>query len=188
MKNATFLDRVGFFFRKPEYVFHPVRTLTRRLASNEDSFRKVELPWGGTISVKKSDVIGNAIIRHGVYELSVTEVLWRLLGNGDMFIDVGANIGYMSHLMASRAKSGFGISFEPHPLVFSRLSENLRAFSNRVKVYQGAVGEEAGRLNLVEPESFDENEGTARLGSNSDKGIEVEVLKLDDILDVYDKI
>ena len=62
------------------------------------------------------ETIGRAILRLGVYDLCVSESICRLLDPGESAIDVGANLGYMTSLMAAKAgKCGSVESFEPHP-------------------------------------------------------------------------
>ena len=41
----------------------------------------------------------------GIYDLIVTEILWRLINKGEIAVDVGANIGYMTSLMAAKVAS-----------------------------------------------------------------------------------
>lgn len=185
MKDPTFVDRAWFYFRKPEYLFQPNRILSTIFSSKKtsaDSDCSVALPWGGNIEVRRGETIGEAIYKHGVYELSVSEVLYRLLKEGGDFVDVGANIGYMTHLMAS-VSSGCGWAFEPHPRIFPRACRNLGQFGERLKIRQCAAGKGPGILPLVEPDSFECNEGTARMGIEGEAGsMDVEVVRLDDII------
>lgn len=37
----------------------------------------------------------------GVYDLPVSETIWRLLDPGDYAIDVGASLGHMTGIMAA---------------------------------------------------------------------------------------
>lgn len=155
------------------------------LSAGAGETREAYLPWGEYIRVKAGDVIGNSILKLGVYELAVSEVLWRLLDEGESFIDVGGNIGYMTSLMSAKTGSqGRGMAFEPHPEIFARLQTNV---GNRkgVEVFQCALGRSGGKLMLLEPDAFSGNEGTARLAREANKltdGIEVSVLKLDDLI------
>jgi FkbM family methyltransferase len=71
-------------------------------------------------------LIDGYIIKNGSYAPEiVAEIKQALRGGGD-FIDVGANIGYMS-LVASRiSPTGTVYAFEPSPREFSSLLENIR--------------------------------------------------------------
>jgi len=65
----------------------------------------------------------------GSYEPHVTRCLKAILGQGDVFVDVGANIGYHSFFAAGVVgKNGKVFSFEPDPGVYVRLESNLKAF------------------------------------------------------------
>ena len=62
-----------------------------------------------------------------MYETEVTESLWRLARVGDLAVDVGANIGYMTSILAVKAGARGKInSFEPHPTIFQRLRLNVK--------------------------------------------------------------
>lgn len=65
----------------------------------------MKLPWGSEIRVNIGEGIGNTIWRTGVDDLPVLECLWRLTDPGDRCVDVGANIGLMTNVMAFRAGS-----------------------------------------------------------------------------------
>jgi len=65
-------------------------------------------------------------IYYGNYQNDVKGVMKSCLRKGDLFIDVGANIGFMSaYAMSLVGKSGRIYAFEPVPDMFTRL-EDLR--------------------------------------------------------------
>jgi len=80
----------------------------------------------------------------GTYEEGTLFVLQQILNNGDVFVDVGANIGLMS-LFASTivGTSGKVISFEPHPNTVKILKQNiaLNKYAN-IQVSTLALGKE----------------------------------------------
>ena len=62
------------------------------------------------------------MIYYDMYEMGVIEALKTFLRDGDTFIDVGANIGYITAVGASLVgKKGWVHSFEPVPEYFSKL-------------------------------------------------------------------
>lgn len=164
--------RIIRYFNKPEYWFRPRQifrkfqyTITRNSLGDRV---KVRLPWEATIQVNPRETIGQSLLTLGVYELAVSETLWRLTEPGDWCLDVGANIGYMTGLLATKSQSaGKVFSFEPHPLVFARLRANTSLLADGrcapVEASQMAIGATDGKMNLVEPEGFGHNEGVARL-------------------------
>jgi len=58
-------------------------------------------------------------MRFGLYEIATVECMKKILKKGDVFIDVGAHIGYLTAVGASLVgKRGQVHSFEPVPLYF----------------------------------------------------------------------
>ena len=124
-------------FSKPEYLLRPaqiVRRLVRSL-SGHGAMEKVVLPWGLSIRVSPNEVIGASIWKSGLFELGVSECLWRLLDAGETALDVGANIGYMTCLLARRAGvGGKVIALEPHPQIFTELDDNVAGWTSNPEV------------------------------------------------------
>jgi FkbM family methyltransferase len=113
------------------------------------------------------------------YEADTQSVLLTLLKPGDLFIDIGANVG-MATLTGARAvgPSGRVIAFEPNPHVAAILSESVRR--NRldtVTVHRAGFGPEPARLPFFVPAS---NHGEGSLGTafggRSGQMLEVEIV------------
>jgi FkbM family methyltransferase len=86
------------------------------------------------------------------YEPDEVAVLERYLGPGDVFVDVGANIGYLTAVGASLVGPGGQVhSFEPVPEYFARL-ESLRAANPRyaITVNAMALGEREGSAEITQ--------------------------------------
>jgi FkbM family methyltransferase len=168
--------RISQRLNKPEYWFQPsqlIRKLCFELGSRSArTTTQIRLPWGMEINVNPQEAIGRSLVTHGVYELAVSEALWRLTDPGDLCVDIGANIGYMTSLL-SRASAPHGkvLSFEPHPQIFPRLQTNVTNWSEigrtssfaKIALGQHAVGAVDGELDLVEPDGFERNQGRASL-------------------------
>jgi FkbM family methyltransferase len=78
----------------------------------------------------------------GAYETAIVGLLHQILRPGDTFVDVGANIGYLSSIAAGVVgPSGRVISFEPAPSYFERLAA-IRQLNPqyRWQVYQRGLG------------------------------------------------
>ncbi len=118
------------YLQRPEYVLRPTqiyRRIQRFFNESTNKFEDVLLPWNIKIAIRPQDVIGRSIWGMGIYDLSVTEVLWRLIDRAETTIDIGANIGYMTSIMAKRVeKKGSVYCFEPHPEIYEELSENIK--------------------------------------------------------------
>jgi FkbM family methyltransferase len=160
--NVTLSDVLN----KPEYWFRPLQIL-RKLrfvtrGHHRDDLIPVRLPWGDILLARATDAIGRSLLTFGVYELAVSEVLWRLADPGDVCLDIGANIGYMTSLLSAKGRV---FSFEPHPEIFRRLQKNLESMLQRSRVVatESAVGAADGKISLLEPPDFEGNEGTASI-------------------------
>lgn len=72
-------------------------------------------------------MVSRQIREQGIWEPYETSLLLSLLAPGDVFVDVGANLGYFSVLAASIVgEHGSVIAFEPDPSNFALLQANSR--------------------------------------------------------------
>lgn len=86
----------------------------------------------------------------GSYEIDTIHIMKGLLKKGDVFIDVGANIGYLSAIGAGFVgKTGQVHSFEPVPQYFERL-KNMAMINKdfQIIVNQISLGEKEGEANI----------------------------------------
>ena len=82
---------------------------------------------------KKDAYISTSILRAGIWEPLETQLVLSLLKPGDVFVDVGANIGWFTLIAASRVgRAGRVYSFEPEGENFQILARNIAVnrFSN----------------------------------------------------------
>lgn len=177
---------------KPHLVFRPRQTLTRvreARSSGARPERMVVLPWGASIECRRDEHIGSGLARMAVYDLAVSEVLARLIDPGETVVDAGANIGYMTSLMAWRAgASGHVLSFEPNPQVLERLQRNVSRWRMReryaaISVFDVALSESEGRAVLRAGADFAQAMGTASLTEYADNAAitwDVDTRRLDD--------
>lgn len=89
--------------------------------------------------------------RHsGHWDVDVGNVLLRAVGSREnlTFLDIGANVGYFSCLLAQHSTSLRTLAFEPQPLVSDLLRLNTWVYADRIKVYGCALGESRGVLGL----------------------------------------
>jgi FkbM family methyltransferase len=151
--------------------------------------QKVTLPWGLEIQINVNEDIGRSIWHMGIYDLAVSEVLWRLLEDGDVAVDAGANIGHMTSIMALQVgRQGRVLAFEPHPILYKELQYNVRLFQQRsevgsIETFEIALSSRGGEDILVCGDDFKTNRGTARLVSNASTGISVTVRPLDGLME-----
>lgn len=94
---------------------------------------------------------------YGCYEKELGDLLKKVLRPDDVFIDIGANIGYFSLLSATIAPSAKVISFEPVKDLFKKMNENFSINDIRnIEGINAAVGEknEERELYLSDPDNL----------------------------------
>ncbi len=123
----------------------------------------------------------------GTYEIELQQAVGELIKPGMVIYDVGANIGYVTLLLARAAgESGRVIAFEALPANVARLEKHvaLNGLDGRVTVVPGAVVDRAGTVRfLVHPStSMGKAVGSAGRDKLREylKEIEVPGLALDD--------
>jgi FkbM family methyltransferase len=152
-----------------------------------DGIRIVTTPWGLPLEADSRETIGRALVRFGIYDLAVSEALWRLIEPGTQVVDVGANIGYMTSVMAVRSgPEGRTIAYEPHPDVARRLERNLNLWMNKtrlvklseIELRQEAVSDQNGLGLLRAPQNFSTNRGLAYLVDDSPQISDISVQRV----------
>ncbi len=85
----------------------------------------------------------------GLHEFEDMAFVLHFLRQGDLFVDVGANIGSYTVLAAAGAKAQC-VAFEPGAAAFGWLERNLRlnGVSARVELHPSAVGARVGTVEL----------------------------------------
>ena len=122
----------------------------------------------------------------GTLEIPVQEALRRLLGEGDVFYDVGANVGFFT-LIAARlvGPSGHVYAFEPvgESAAAVRANASLNGFGN-VTVLESAVAAASGRerLVVVDDLSWSRLERSRQHPLATDT-VEVKVVALDELVE-----
>ena len=113
---------------------------------------------------------GRSSWRLGVHDLVKCELCWWLLDPGGTAVDVGANIGVVTGLLARRAgPAGEVWGFEPHPDVRTELVRHVGLWQRtglpltKIQTHGTALSNVAGEAALFEPRSFGGNHGTAGL-------------------------
>ena len=109
--------------------------------------------WSGHMMMVHTDdmIVAPHLVNIGINEPHNTRILASLIKPGDVFVDVGANVGYFSVLGAWRAYPGGQVwSFEPNPKVFSILSDNLtvNGYADMAHRWPAAASDRAGKQSL----------------------------------------
>lgn len=147
-------------------------------------------PYGGNflIHVDTSSFLEWSVFFFGHYEPEVVRHIQRYLPTGGVALDVGANVGLMTLVMAKATGTGGRvIAVEPNPRVFERLSQNLQLNRvERITLYPCALGAGPGKATLHCPVANSVNQGCATFASKTQaplsEDLEVSVQTLDQIV------
>ena len=116
----------------------------------------------------------------GLYERAEIEILRRLLDEGDVVVDVGANVGYVSAIAKSMVGvHGRVLSFEPSPRCLLYL--HALAEASGIEVFPNALGAEEAVAFLTGHDTRGHS-GLGTLRENSEAGHPVRVQRLGDAL------
>jgi FkbM family methyltransferase len=99
--------------------------------------------------VDTTDVgLSSHLMLDGYWEMWLTEALVAVLKPGMVAVDVGANLGYFTLLMADQVGAGGAVhAFEPNPPIADRLAKSIdvNGFHDWVTVHREPLGCEDGR-------------------------------------------
>lgn len=144
--------------------------------------RKIK-PHGYEMELFESDWMERYAVRSGYfYQDDLSALIEETVSPGDVFIDVGANVGFVSLIASSRVgPRGQVFSFEPNPGLVNRLKQTIaRNGVANVSIFETALGEDVGTVRLIPGE----NHGTSRIsfGDEAPSEIEVPLRRADDLL------
>jgi FkbM family methyltransferase len=107
-------------------------------------------------------------------------LLRKILFQGAVVVDVGANIGiYSQFLSQCVGLTGLVHSFEPSPDNFRRLSAATRDLSN-VRLTQAVVGEKSGECKLYISDKLNVDHRAYKAEGDSRRAVPTEMVALDD--------
>ncbi len=119
----------------------------------ESSLRQsVEFEWvgGSRLLVRRGMTGATGNIYCGLHEFADMAFLLHLLRPGDLFVDVGANVGSYT-ILASAACGARVIAAEPDPVTMRDLRANVEAnqASGRVELIEAALGAHGGAVSFT---------------------------------------
>jgi FkbM family methyltransferase len=117
--------------------------------------------FGSTMDCRIDDNVDRRIYFFGVWEPNLTHFMRRTIRQGDIVVDVGANIGYYTLLMSQLVgKDGSVVSVEASPATFEKLSGNIeRNHCANVISRQVAVSDRKGEIKLFYTRHGDKDTG-----------------------------
>jgi FkbM family methyltransferase len=162
--------------------FRPLTYVLQRLIGRK-FITAVSEEFDLKLRFKAADGVGRHIYKKDVYEETTTRCLLKEVqfAQGDVVLDVGANIGWYSLLAAKYGSQVY--AFEPDPLNFKLLNENIamNKLEEKVTPYQCALSDKEAVLPLyLYP---DKNRGRHSLHAMEGcEKVDVRAVRLDDFL------
>jgi len=135
--------------------------------------------------------VEDKIARGKPWEENLVSIICFFMRADGVYLDIGANIGYFCFHVARSLDTSLSIAFEPHPLLYAQLLENLRFnsdLSSNICVHNAAVGDVTGETEFHMQRLSSYNRGLSSVLPNADLRGEYEAIKtkmvtLDTVLD-----
>ena len=145
------------------------------------STKQIILPNGIYFKAYPDCVVSSALIYSDWPEYHEIMFVRSLLSPENIMIDVGANVGHISLLLADIVDLKNIIAFEPNPISFNRLVENWRLNDyDKSRLFQVALGSKLGQVFIQKTEH---PETTVSVNSTKKEGIPVPLFPLDHFRD-----
>ena len=146
---------------RPQTFRHPIGSFERTLRDWYDRVIRLtrQTPYtikaqGARFVVDTTDLIDRELAINGIWEAEQLEDFAAICQTRevDYFLDIGANAGVYSILLAVAGIGAEIIAFEPDPGNRARLKANIAAngLDYRIQVVPDAVGDKAGEVTLME--------------------------------------
>lgn len=139
----------------------------------------MRLPTGRTLSIPRTSAIGSEVfVTDADVDQGAEAMLARLCNGGEVFLDVGANIGYYSVYMSPCVARVH--AFEPDPRAYAHLETLERRLPN-VRTHAVALSDSSGVGSLV----CGAGSEVSRLGAAADDGVPTTMRTLDSFGDEF---
>jgi FkbM family methyltransferase len=188
--KAIFLNLTNWYARRMSFPKRGLKyfmSLVEFLQITNRDFQK-KTKNGVFFSLDIRDHIQRQIFWYGYYERQYTQFLLGLLQPGDVFVDVGGNIGYYTLMAASIVRRpGKVYCFEPSLASFQRIQKNvsINGFDN-ITLSRLALSNSKGEASLYL--SSNDNSGTSGLSKASNySGIDerIDTTTMDEFIKTY---
>jgi FkbM family methyltransferase len=118
----------------------------------------ISTTWGGRLLVPSEDLsLMPELVAHGTYDVPFTTFVQRHIRPGDTVIDVGANVGLFTLLLAYQVwEFGKVIAYEASPRMLELLRQNvaLSWLDDRVEIVAKAAAASSGSLPFLVPRQY----------------------------------
>jgi FkbM family methyltransferase len=175
------MNTIKRVFRTLRIYRNPFRYLWAKLTKDRERIGMVHL-WGGArfkLHMGNSDI--NSIDE--IFGADVYHDFFSKIRRGDMFIDIGANIGIVS--VAAGLRGAKIIAFEPNPQVTALLRENILLNNIPATIYEKGIAGRSGKRNF---NTLPTMWGGASLCGKSGEAIAIDCVEINDLLNDFDKV
>jgi FkbM family methyltransferase len=118
----------------------------------------ISTTWGGRLLVPADDLsLMPELVARGNYDAPFTAFVQRHIKPGDVVIDVGANVGLFTLLLAYQVwETGRVIAYEPSPRLLKLLRDNVTMgwLGDRVEIVPKAAAAVSGSLPFLAPSRY----------------------------------
>ena len=149
--------------------FYPrgMQRMLRLLFNPKKMHIQTVVPYDRTlkINVDTSSYVEWELFFRGYYEKWVIDVIKKLVHEGDVAVDAGANIGTHTLILAKLVGASGGVfAFDPDPKSVKRLTENITLnHLTHVKILQSGLSDKEGSIRLFSYGNEMLDQGTASL-------------------------
>jgi len=176
-QNQNLIEKNNLLIKKAD------RIIGHKTLYIKEGLSVVRLIDGSKIYINPEDQdVGSYVALHGFWEPHIEEIWRKLVKDGDVIFDVGANFGYFSAVAARKMKKGHIYLFEANNKLISYLEKtmSINGFANKSSIVNKAVGDKKGVQKFRESQNF-WGRSTLTESSIGEKGKlkKVEVITLD---------
>lgn len=127
-----------------------LRRIVTPLLPPPDAEFDLAVPGAALVGLRYRETLGRSSLLYGTFELAELTFVSRYLRQGEMVMDIGANVGIFSVVMGVTVGAlGRVFAFEPVPSNVLRLGENLHKNGlGNVQVFPFALGISDGQMML----------------------------------------
>lgn len=156
-----------------------LKRIVLRVLVRMNSGKIIDTKDGLRIKIFDDWIVGR-VIWHKSYEKYWTDIIKAYLQPGDTCLDVGANFGYYSLLMAKTVgQDGRILAIEPNDGTLPKLKKNIEinGFGDRINIHEVGASDRPSRANMA---NHDASSGLGYTETSETGGIEM--VRLDTLL------
>jgi FkbM family methyltransferase len=169
-----------------DYVNHLGKTNIKTIEINDGGIVMTSRDRGIKIACSEKDyrIAPIETLNFFDYEKNESDMMEKLIGNGDTFFDIGANIGWYSINIASACRDVKVFSFEPIPKTYANLNRNIQLnFLKNITTYNFGFSDRDDDFPFYYYPEGSGNASSANLtGRNDVEVVNCKVKTLDDFI------